>query len=192
PADRPGRAQVAAMVRDHAADLAGGPVAVVGHDLDQHRRAARAEHLVPELLEIAGPLLDRPVDGVVGHVHGAGLVDGGAQARIAVDVTAAQPGRDGQLLDDLGPQLRLLGVRSFLLVLYLGPPVMAGHGRYFLSQPRAFKAGRRRAWRPAAPGSTRPADRTHSAPAGARPCRTSCPPRRSPSRHSSTRPYRRS
>ena len=42
-----------------------------------------------------------------------------------------EPGRDRQLLDDLGPDLRLLGVGSLLLVLDLGPPVVAGHGSYF-------------------------------------------------------------
>src|SRR5262249_4449898 len=121
-------------------DLAGGPVAVVGHDLDQHRGAARAEHLVAELLvrdafEVAGPLLDRPVDGVVRHVDRAGFVDGSAQPRVAVDVTAAQPRRDRQLLDDLCPELRLLRVGSLFLVLDLGPSVVAGHDAIFYHNP---------------------------------------------------------
>src|SRR5262249_56926666 len=94
--------------------------------------------------QVARPLLDRPIDGVVRHVDGARLVDRRAQARVAVDVAAAEARRDRQLLDDLGPQLRLLGVGSLFLVLDLGPAVMAGHDRYFLSQ--SVTAGPRPGW----------------------------------------------
>ena len=95
-----------------------------------------------------------------------------------------------QLLDDLGPDLRLLGVRRLLLVLDLGPPVMAGHGRFLpqTESSRRRRAGRRRQRR-AVPGVAR--DRTRSGRGGAPPCPTSSPPRRRPSRRSSTRPRRR-
>src|SRR6185369_15498813 len=93
------------------------------------------EHLVVELLvrhalEIAGPLLDRALDGVVRHVDRAPLVDRGAQARVAVDVAATDAGRDRDLLDDLRPDLRLLRVGGLLLVLDLRPPIVPGHDAF--------------------------------------------------------------
>ena len=130
-----------------------------------------------------------------GMFCGARLVDRRAQARVAVDVAAAQPRRDRDLLDDLGPELRLLGVGGLFLVLDLGPPVMAGHGRYFLSQSarspgasRRAGAGRRRQRR-AVPGvraSHARLDEPVDAAAGPAARR-----RRRPSRRSSTPPRRR-
>jgi hypothetical protein len=129
PADRAGGSQVAVETGEDVADLACRTVAVVGHDLDDYGHAARPKHLVGEFLvvhafEIARALLDGPVDRVVGHVHAASLLDRRAEPRIAVDVTATEARRDGELLEELGPQLRPSRVGSLLLVLDLGPTIV--------------------------------------------------------------------
>jgi hypothetical protein len=99
------------------------------HDVDQHRRAARAEDFVREFFvvhvaQIADSLLDGALDHVVGHVDPPRLVHGRTQAGIAVDIAAAQAGRDRDLLDHLGPDLGLLGVRRLFFVLDLGPAIV--------------------------------------------------------------------
>ena len=97
--------------------------------LDQHGDAARAVALVDDLfvdlaLELAGALLDGAVDVVVGHAVGPRLEDGGAQARVGLRIAAAEAGRDGDLLEELGEQLAAAGVGRRLLVLDRAPLAM--------------------------------------------------------------------
>ena len=92
------------------ADAAGGAVAVVGQRLDDHGDAARAIALVAHLLVVLGVaahrLLDGALDIVLGHVLGARVLDGEAQARIHVRVGRAHLRRDGDFAGELGEELR--------------------------------------------------------------------------------------
>ena len=72
PGDAAGGAELAAGELEDLADFGGRAVAVVGVDLAQHGDARRAVAFVQDLLEIAafelaGALLDRPLDRVLGH-----------------------------------------------------------------------------------------------------------------------------
>src|SRR5690606_2859769 len=114
-AHRSGGAEVAAVPAEGVADLGHGAVGIVGGGLDEDGGAAGAVALVGELLvaaalELARALLDGAVDVLVGHVDGLGRVDGRAKTRVAVRVTAAGLGGDGDLADDLGPGGGALGV----------------------------------------------------------------------------------
>ena len=115
------------------AHLGHGAVDVVGHGFHQHRHAVLAVALVGDLLHvgavvIAGAALDRPVDGVLGHVVAERLVDGGAQARVVGDLRAAHAGRHGDFTNQLGEDLAPFGVLSRLTVLNIGPFTMTRHG----------------------------------------------------------------
>ena len=133
PRDRVLRAEVAVVLAQHVADLADGAVLVVGHRLDDDRRAAGAVALVVDLFvgdarQLAGAALDRPLDVLGRHVGRLGFGDHGAQPRVHVEVAAAIPGRDGHFLDEAREQLAALGVKRALLVLDGVPLGMAGHG----------------------------------------------------------------
>ena len=120
PGDRAGAGELAAGLREHRADLGGGPVAVVGRRLDEDRHAARAVALVDDLLELlgvaaAGRLVDRPLDVVGRHVDRAGLLDGQPEPVVRVRIAAALAGRDADLAGDLREQGAALGVGDALL-----------------------------------------------------------------------------
>ena len=102
PGDAVGLAEVAAVLRERVAHLADGAVLVVGERLDHDRGAAGAVGLVGDLVvgdagQLAGAALDGALDVVGGHVLGFRRGDGGAQARVLVDVTTAF-GCDGDFL----------------------------------------------------------------------------------------------
>ena len=125
-------------LRDHrGADLHRGPVLVVGEALDEHRDAGGAVALVHDRLVLraaglrAGAALDRAVDVVVGDRRLLGLLDGVVERRVAGDVTAAHPGRDLDVLDQLGEHLAALGVDDGLLVLRGRPLGVARHASLF-------------------------------------------------------------
>ncbi len=89
---------------------AAGAVALVG-DL-----------LVGDAFEFAGAALDGALDVVGGHVLGLGRGDGGAEARIAVWVSAAAGlGGYGDFLDETGEDLATFGVKRAFFVLDCGP-----------------------------------------------------------------------
>ena len=125
--------QRAAVAGHRGADLHGGAVAVVGEALDEHRDAVRAVALVHDRLVVgaaglgAGAALDRAVDVVVGDRGLLGLLDGVVERRVAGRVAAAHPGRDLDVLDQLGEHLAALGVDDGLLVLGGRPLGVAGH-----------------------------------------------------------------
>src|SRR5690606_36239786 len=88
--------------------------------------------LVPDLLvldafQLAGGLLDRPLDHVLGHVQAQPLVDRRTQARIAPGVAPAGAGGDADLADDLGENLAALCVDG---VLACFDGWTASHGSY--------------------------------------------------------------
>jgi uncharacterized protein DUF1236 len=131
--DRPGGAEVAAVLGEHGADGAARAVAVVGQRLDDHRHAARTVALVANgivALSIAARgLLDGALDVVLGHVLGPRRLDGEAQARVHVGVGHAGLGRHRDLAGELGEDLgadRILPPLAVHDVLELR---MASHGR---------------------------------------------------------------
>ena len=131
--DRAGLREVAAVLGEGRAHLAGGAVAVVGQHLDDHRDAARAVALVADLVVVLGVaaqrLLDRALDGVLGHVLGARRDHRRPQPRVHRRVGHAELRRHRdfarELAEQLGPDFVLppLAVHD---VLELG---MTGHGR---------------------------------------------------------------
>src|SRR6185295_16310041 len=133
PGHRVLRGHVAAAPGEGGAHVRHRPRAVVRQALHDHRHPRRAVALVADLLvvgalQLAGALLDRALDVLVGHVRFLGRVHRYAEARVAGGVPAAQPGRHGQLLDDLVEELALGGAHRLLLALDLRPAVVAGHG----------------------------------------------------------------
>ena len=76
------------------ADLAGGAVAVVGEHFAEDGHAAGTVALVSDLVEaaafeLAGAALDGPLDVLLGHADGLGVIDGVAEAEVGVGVAAA-------------------------------------------------------------------------------------------------------
>src|SRR3546814_4325187 len=100
-------AHVAAELAHRVAHVGHGAHLVVGQAVYDHRHAARrvalvADLLVLDALQLAGGLLQRALDGVLGHVDRQALVDRRAQARVVGRLGAALAGRDGDFADDLG------------------------------------------------------------------------------------------
>ena len=153
-ADAAGFAQVAAVLCEGAAHIAGGPVAVVGHRLDDHGHAIGAIPLIADFLVIIAltdlRFLDRPIDHILGHGLRFGLFDGHAQARVFFGIGIAHLGRNGDLLAELRKQLGAHGVLASLAVLDICPFGMAGHVRSLLLKNRlpnnACCVGEQRYW----------------------------------------------
>ena len=119
---RAGRGEVAAVLGEGGAYLAGRAVLVVGGDLDDDADAAGAVPFVEQFEvfhagQLAGALLDRPVDVVGWHVGGFRLVDHRAQARIEFGIAAAVPRGERQILGDGAEDLAALGVNGGLVAL---------------------------------------------------------------------------
>ena len=125
--------QRAAVAGHRGADLHRGAVPVVGEALDEQRDAVGAVALVHDRLVVraaglgARAALDRAVDVVVGDRGLLGLLDRVVERRVAGRVTAAHPGRDLDVLDQLGEHLAAPGVDDRLLVLGGRPLGVAGH-----------------------------------------------------------------
>src|SRR6185503_4428069 len=91
-------------------------------DVDDVERPGRPDALVGDLLvrdalELAGALLDRLRDRVVGHRLLTRVAHGASQARVAGDVAAAHAGRDGDLFDQLREDAAARRVERALLPL---------------------------------------------------------------------------
>ena len=131
--DGSGLGEAAAAPGEGRAHFAGGAVAVIGQDLDDHRDAARPVAFVADLLVAlaiaAGGLLDRALDIVLRHVLGAGGNDGGAQAWIHHRIGQAELGRDGDFARELAEQLGLHRVLPPLAVHDVLELRMPGHNR---------------------------------------------------------------
>src|SRR5207249_7873545 len=78
--------------------------------------------------QFAGAALDGPLDVVLGHADGAGLVDGVAELEVHFRVAAAVPGRDDDRPAQLAELLAPLGVNGPFLVLDRCPVRMPRHG----------------------------------------------------------------
>src|SRR5690606_21246926 len=125
-------AQIAAELREAVAHFRHRAVLVVRQRFHQDRHAAGAVTLVGQLFEVltvgcAGPAGNRTVNRSTGHVGTQGLVDRRAQARVVCHLIAAQLGGHRQLTDDLGENLRPLGILSRLAMLDIGPFTVTRH-----------------------------------------------------------------
>ena len=128
-----GFAEVAAVLAEGQANLGGGPVAVVGEGLDQHRHPAGAVALVAHLgkgigtaAALARALGDRPLDVGAWDPRRLGLLDRCAQLEIGGGIGPA-PGGHGDLAAQAGEHRAALGIHHGLGALDLGPSAMAGH-----------------------------------------------------------------
>ena len=104
------------------ADFAYSAVLVVGEDVDDDGDAAGpiafvGDLFVADAFDLAGSALDGALDVLVRHVLGFGSGDRSAEAGIAVRVSSAHLGGDGDFLDQAGEDLAALGVEGALLML---------------------------------------------------------------------------
>ena len=125
-------AEVAPEPRQLVTDLGDGAGGIVAQSRDQYRDTTGPVALVHDLcvmdaLELTCPLLDRPLDVVLGHRPGLGRIDRGSEPRIVVGVAAGQLRGHRDLAYELGELRASLGVGRSLVVLDLLPLGMAGH-----------------------------------------------------------------
>ncbi len=130
-ADRIGRAEIAAILRESEAYVGRGAVAVVGQRLDDQRNAARTEALVADFLigirVAARRLVDRAFDIILGQAFLACGDHRRTQARIHVGIGHAGAGRDRDFARKLGEKHRALFVLRTLAVHDVLEFGMAGH-----------------------------------------------------------------
>jgi hypothetical protein len=113
-------------------DLAYGPVAVVSNDFGDQRDSAGSVPFIHDFLELtafefACPFHYRALDVVGRHVERFGVCYGFPQSRVAFRVSAADPGRNRDFLDEFGKGSTALRVDGCLFVLDTVPLGMAGH-----------------------------------------------------------------
>ena len=109
-----------------------GAVLVVGQRLDDYGDPAWSLAFVGQLLighaiEQARATLDSPLDVVVRDVGALCFLDSDPEAGVARRIRPPQLGRDGDLLEDLGPELAPTAVGHRFLALDLCPLAMACH-----------------------------------------------------------------
>ena len=126
PGHAAGAAQLAVGKLEDLADFAGRAIAVVGEHFAEDGHAAGAVALVDDFFEVgafqfAGAAFDRPLDVLLGHADGLGVVDGVAEPQVGVGIAAAVLGRDDDRLGQLAPELAALGVDQRLLVFNARP-----------------------------------------------------------------------
>ncbi len=107
--------EVAAGQLEQPAQLAGGSVAVVGQGLAKDGHAAGAIPFVDHFFkvlgaELAGRLLDRSLDILLGDAERARLIDRVAQSHVGGGIAAAVASRHVDRAAQLGEKLRSLGV----------------------------------------------------------------------------------
>jgi len=125
-------ADLSAVLAEDVADLGNRAVLVVGQAGDVNGHAAGAVAFINHFFvlgafQLAGALLDGPLDVVGGHVGVFGGLDGAAQARVLVGVAAAGAGGHGDFADDFGEDLAALGVGRAFFMLNRRPFGMSGH-----------------------------------------------------------------
>ncbi len=131
------------MLAENVADVGNGPGAVVSHELDDDRDPARAVSLegsffVFDPVKIPGALFYGPFNGVFGHVFALRLIHGGAQAGVGCRVTAADFGRHGDLLDQLGEYFAAFGVLGAFAMFNIGPLTVSCHLSILLTYYSGF------------------------------------------------------
>src|SRR6266540_4054641 len=132
PGDRTGLGHAAVLFGEDVADLGYGPVPVIAGEIDQQGATARPIAFQLELFKmdagkLAGAALDRLLGVVRRHVDVFGFEDCESEAGVAVRITAAEAGGDGDFTDDLGKDLAALGVYVRFVPLRGCPVTMAPH-----------------------------------------------------------------
>src|SRR5581483_2750346 len=126
-----GLGHVAPVLAEGVTNLADGPVAVIGTDVDEHGYPAGAVALERELFivdarQLPGTTLDCALDVVGRHVLCLGSGNRSAQPRIGIGISAVLGG-NGDFLDQPGKNLAPLGVKCALFMFNCGPFGMARH-----------------------------------------------------------------
>src|SRR5581483_1843329 len=121
------------ILRENAAQLRRGAVAIIGRGFDDDGDASGSVALVNNFFQrggiaaFAGAALDRALDVVVRHALTARGLDRATQTRIRVGIAAADLGRDCNFFCELAENLAALGVNRALEALYLRPFAVSGH-----------------------------------------------------------------
>ena len=120
-------AKIAGVLIEDVANLGGGPVAIVRHDLHHDGGAAGRVALVGDLV-VRGPIgsarrtLDGAINVVHRHVRRAGTLDRHAQTEIRIGVRPATLAhRYDKLTPQTGEKLSTFGIVHALLTSYLMP-----------------------------------------------------------------------
>src|SRR5207253_11348643 len=121
-----------------AGELLANPVAgasrIVAQRGDQNTGAARSVAFVSDFgvmnaLQLALPLLDRPLDVLFGHGCGSRRLNRSAKPRIMVGVAATELGGHRDLTNEFCELRTTLGVGRRLVMLDLLPLTMTGHNQ---------------------------------------------------------------
>ena len=111
-----GAAEVA-LLEKHP-DLAGTPVVIVGHHLDDHRHLVRGVAFVHDMLEhhlvVADPgaFVDGALDHIAGDTGLLGLLHRGEQPGVGLEIGAAEFGGDGHFLHKFADRLTFFKVND--------------------------------------------------------------------------------
>ena len=130
--DRAIGTEIAAVFAEGMTDFGHGAHAVVGQAIDNHRGtvdavAFVANFFVVRAINLARAALDRPLDGVLGHVVIVGFIHRQTQARIAVDAAAAHLRGDRDFLDQACSNLAFFCILAALAMLDVCPLTVTGH-----------------------------------------------------------------
>src|SRR5438552_8564089 len=115
-----GRAKVAIIFDQDAANLRGCAILIVGRSFDNYRYAARRIALVNNFIEtrgfvsFAGSPFNRPVDVIVRHALRSRRLNRTAQTRVATGITTAGFSGNGDFLGQFAEDLATLRIdRAF-------------------------------------------------------------------------------
>jgi len=133
PGDASRAAEVAAVDFENFANFTSSPVSILRQDLAQDCDAIRSVTFVQNLVvgfgfEVAGPLLDRPVDGVVGHRCLFGAVDRITQGQVRSGIAPAASRGHDDVSCELAEELASLLINEALFERDVRPVGMSGHG----------------------------------------------------------------
>ena len=130
--DRAVGAEIAAVLGEGVPHVGDSARPVVGHAINDDRRARDAVALVADFLvidafKIASAAFDGALDVVLRHVVGVGLVDRQPQARVRPRIAAAHARGHRDFLDEAGEDLAALGVLLAFAVLDVRPLAVTCH-----------------------------------------------------------------
>ena len=122
----------AAAFGEDRAEVGGGAVEVVRGHFDEEGDAGGAVSFVGDFLdgiaaEFAGAFAYGAFDVVLGHGHGLGVVNGGAQAGVGGRISATGAGGKGNLMGTPTEHAAFDGVHAGFDVFDLGPLVVTSH-----------------------------------------------------------------
>ncbi len=107
-------------------DIAGRPIAVVCHRLNNHRHPGWSVPFIINLFQIGtvfttGATLDGTLDIIIRHINTTCILNGKTQAEVAFRIAAAFAGSNNYLARDSGKSLSFGGVALFFAMLNVSP-----------------------------------------------------------------------